>query len=263
MLTINHISKTFHLDDNPLNDRLALKDVSLTIKDHDFIAVIGGNGSGKSTLLNIIAGSVKPDSGTLLLDDIDITKMAEYQRAKFIGRVFQDPLLGSIGDMTLEENLSLAARRGKSHGLRWYIRKDERAKYQEMLAPLSLNLEGRLDQRMKSFSGGERQSITLLMASFNNPKLILLDEHTAALDPKTAAKVMEFTDSLVKKNGTPTLMITHNMKDAIKYGNRLIMMQEGKIVFDCEGEEKKKLTVEELVKKFTADKVSVEPDAMF
>lgn len=258
MLEIKHLSKTFHLDNNPMNDRQALKDVSLTIGDHDFVAVIGGNGSGKSTLLNILAGSVKPDEGILLLDGEDITHMKEYQRAKFIGRVFQDPLIGSIGDMSLEENLSLAARRGKSHGLRWYIRRNERQLYKALLSPLGLSLESRLDQRMKAFSGGERQSITLLMASFNSPKLILLDEHTAALDPKTAAKVMSFTDELVKKNGTPTLMITHNMRDAIKYGNRLIMMQEGQIVFDCQGEEKKKLTIESLIQKFSENALDVD-----
>ena len=261
MLEIINLSKTFEIDGDPLNNRKALQGINLTIKDHDFIAVIGGNGSGKSTLLNILAGSVKPDEGSLVLDGVDITKLPEFKRAKFIGRVFQDPLMGSIGDMTLEENLSLAARRGKSHGLHWYIRKDERKVYEEMLAPLGLNLEGRLDQRMKSFSGGERQSITLLMASFNNPKLLLLDEHTAALDPKTAAKVMSFTDELVKKNGTPTLMITHNMKDAIKYGNRLIMMKEGHIVFDCEGEAKKALTIEKLVSKFASDD-TVEADGI-
>jgi putative tryptophan/tyrosine transport system ATP-binding protein len=262
MLEIKHLSKTFHLDSNPLNDRQALKDVSLTINDHDFIALIGGNGSGKSTLLNILAGSVKPDEGVLLLDGKDITRMKEYRRAKFIGRVFQDPLIGSIGDMSLEENLSLAARRGKSHGLRWYIRRNEREQYRSLLSPLGLSLENRLDQRMKAFSGGERQSITLLMASFNNPKLILLDEHTAALDPKTAAKVMSFTDELVKKNGTPTLMITHNMRDAVKYGNRLIMMQEGQIVFDCQGEEKKKLTIESLIQKFSENLLDVDAGAV-
>jgi putative tryptophan/tyrosine transport system ATP-binding protein len=262
MLEIRHLSKTFRLDNNPLNDRQALKDLSLTIGDHDFIAVIGGNGSGKSTLLNIIAGSIKPDGGTLLLDGTPITKMSEYKRAKFIGRVFQDPLIGSIGDMSLEENLSLAARRGRSHGLRWHIRRNEREQYKALLIPLGLNLEGRLDQRMKAFSGGERQSITLLMASFNNPKLLLLDEHTAALDPKTAAKVMSFTDELVKKNGTPTLMITHNMKDAIRYGNRLIMMQEGKIVFDCGEEEKEKLTIDDLVEKFSQNSLDVDAEAV-
>lgn len=253
MLEIKNITKTFHVDNDPINDRKALQGVNLTIRDHDFIAVIGGNGSGKSTLLNIVAGSIQPDSGSLLLDGEDITRLPEHQRAKFIGRVFQDPLLGSIGDMTLEENLSLAARRGKRHGLGWYITKNERQAYQALLSPLGLNLEGRLEQRMKSFSGGERQSLTLLMASFNNPKLLLLDEHTAALDPKTAAKVMSFTDELVQKNATPTLMITHNMKDAIKYGNRLIMMKEGQIVFDCEGEDKKALTIEALVQKFASD----------
>lgn len=239
MLSLKHIKKRFRLDENPENDRLALKDLSLDINDGDFISVIGGNGSGKSTLLNIIAGSLFPDGGTISLDGEDITKMKEHKRAKFIGRVFQDPLLGSIGDMTLEENLSLANRRGKSHTLRWYIKKDERENYIKMLEPLDLHLEGRLEMRMKSFSGGERQSITLLMASLNQPKLLLLDEHTAALDPKTASKVMEFTSSLVEKNKTPTLMITHNMKDAIKYGNRLIMMKEGEIVLDVKGEEKK------------------------
>lgn len=247
MLEVKNLAKTFHLDEDPTNDRKALKNVSLTIRDHDFIAVIGGNGSGKTTLLNLIAGSVKPDEGSLVLDGADITKTAEWKRAKFISRVFQDPLVGSIGDMTLEENLSLAARRGKSHGLRWYIGGEERKAFLAMLQPLGLNLENRLNQRMRSFSGGERQSITLLMASFGHPRLMLLDEHTAALDPKTAAKVMGLTATLVKENDVPTLMITHNMKDAIKYGNRLIMMKEGEIVYEAEGEKKTHLKIEDLV----------------
>jgi putative ABC transport system ATP-binding protein len=249
MLDVKNLVKTFHLDGDSTseNDRKALKNVSLTIHDHDFIAVIGGNGSGKTTLLNIIAGSVKPDEGSLVLDGEDITKKPEWKRARFISRVFQDPLVGSIGDMTLEENLSLAARRGKSHGLRWYIGGEERKSYLAMLRPLGLNLENRLNQRMKSFSGGERQSITLLMASFGHPKLMLLDEHTAALDPKTAAKVMNLTATLVRENDVPTLMITHNMKDAIKYGNRLIMMKEGEIVYEAEGEKKAHLKIEDLI----------------
>src|SRR5574344_206771 len=261
MLECKALEKTFHIDSNPANDRKALKGINLTIRDGDFISVIGGNGSGKTTLLNIIAGVFPPDQGQLILDGEDITMMPEHVRAKFIGRVFQDPLVGSIGDLTLEENLSLAAERGKPHRLRWYISPKEREHYQEMLAPLGLNLQGRLNQRMKSFSGGERQSITLLMASFNHPKLLLLDEHTAALDPKTAAKVMSFTDELIAKNKTPALMITHNMKDAIKYGNRLIMMKEGQIVFDCEGEAKKALTIETLVSKFANDD-TVETDGI-
>lgn len=250
MLKLYNVSKTFKLDSNPLNDKKALQNVSLTLKDGDFVTIIGGNGSGKTTLLNVIAGVYIPDNGTIIIDDENVTNLKEYQRAKYIGRVFQDPMLGTIADMTLIENLSLASRRGKHQNLAWAMTKKNSDKYIELLETLDLGLETRLNARMRTFSGGQRQSITLLMATMNEPSVLLLDEHTAALDPKTAKNVMAKTDEIVKKMKITTLMITHNMKDAIKYGNRLIMMSEGHIIFEASGKEKEKLTVEELIKKF-------------
>lgn len=249
MLEIKNITKTF----NPgtVNEKVALNDLSLTLKDGDFVTVIGGNGAGKSTLLNAISGVWKPDCGTISIDGNDITNMPEYKRAKFLGRVFQDPLLGTAAGMMIEENLALANRRGKKRGLRWGITKSERAEYVKMLASLDLGLENRLTSKVGLLSGGQRQAVTLLMASLNQPKLLLLDEHTAALDPKTAAKVLEITDRIVTENKLTTVMITHNMKDAIAHGNRLIMMHEGRVIVDVEGEEKAKLTVEDLLGLFT------------
>lgn len=249
MLEIKNITKTF----NPgtVNEKVALNDLSLTLKDGDFVTVIGGNGAGKSTLLNAISGVWKPDCGTISIDGNDITNMPEYKRAKFLGRVFQDPLLGTAAGMMIEENLALANRRGKKRGLRWGITKTERAEYVKMLASLDLGLENRLTSKVGLLSGGQRQAVTLLMASLNQPKLLLLDEHTAALDPKTAAKVLEITDRIVTENKLTTVMITHNMKDAIAHGNRLIMMHEGRVIVDVEGEEKAKLTVEDLLGLFT------------
>ncbi|MBQ8186503.1 MAG: ATP-binding cassette domain-containing protein, partial [Clostridia bacterium] len=226
-------------------------DLSLTLKDGDFVTVIGGNGAGKSTLLNAISGVWKPDCGTITIDGSDITDMPEYKRAKFLGRVFQDPLMGTAAGMMIEENLALANRRGKKRGLRWGITKSERAEYVKMLTSLDLGLETRLTSKVGLLSGGQRQAVTLLMASLNQPKLLLLDEHTAALDPKTAAKVLEITDRIVNENKLTTVMITHNMKDAIAHGNRLIMMHEGRVIVDVEGEEKKKLTVEDLLGLFS------------
>lgn len=248
MLEIKHISKTF----NPgtINEKVALNDLSLTLKDGDFVTVIGGNGAGKSTLLNAIAGVWKPDSGSIMIDGIDITFMPEHKRAKFLGRVFQNPMTGTAANMQIVENLSLAKRRGKKRGLAWGIRKEERAEYTKLLSALDLGLEDRLTTKVGLLSGGQRQAITLLMASMNQPKLLLLDEHTAALDPKTAAKVLEITDRIVSENQLTTVMITHNMKDAITHGNRLIMMHEGHIIVDVEGEEKRKLTVEQLLSLF-------------
>lgn len=245
MLEIKNITKTF----NPgtVNEKVALNDLCLTLKDGDFVTVIGGNGAGKSTMLNAISGVWKPDCGNIIIDGVDVTSMPEYKRAKFLGRVFQDPMMGTAADMQIDENLALAQRRGKRRGFKWWIKKAERAEYKQMLQDLDLGLEDRLTTKVGLLSGGQRQAITLLMASLKSPRLLLLDEHTAALDPKTAAKVLEITDRIVEENKLTTLMITHNMKDAIAHGNRLIMMHEGKIIIDVEGEDKKKLTVEHLL----------------
>ncbi|MBE6574779.1 MAG: ABC transporter ATP-binding protein [Ruminococcaceae bacterium] len=249
MLEIKNLTKTF----NPgtVNEKVALRDISLTLKDGDFVTVIGGNGAGKSTLLNAISGVWKPDCGHIIIDGVDITAMPEYKRAKFLGRVFQDPMMGTAADMQIDENLALAKRRGQRRGLAWGIRAAERAEYRKLLADLDLGLESRLTSKVGLLSGGQRQAVTLLMASLNQPKLLLLDEHTAALDPKTAAKVLEITDRIVTDARLTTLMITHNMKDAIAHGNRLIMMHEGRIIVDVEGEEKQKLTVEDLLSLFS------------
>ena len=249
MLELIHVTKTF----NPgtINEKVALNDVSLTLNDGDFVTVIGGNGAGKSTLLNAVAGVWKPDSGKILIDRTDITDIPEYKRAKFLGRVFQDPMMGTAADMQIEENLALAARRGKRRTLNWAIKKSEREGFKTMLAELGLGLETRLTSKVGLLSGGQRQAVTLLMATMNKPKLLLLDEHTAALDPKTAQKVLELTDKFIEEGNLTTLMVTHNMKDAIAHGNRLIMMNEGKIIIDVSGEEKKKLTVEALLELFS------------
>ncbi|MGM9665266.1 MAG: ABC transporter ATP-binding protein [Eubacteriales bacterium] len=249
MLELINVYKTF----NPgtVNQKVALAGLNLTLKDGDFVTVIGGNGAGKSTMLNAIAGVWKPDAGKIKIDGVDVTNMPEYKRAKFLGRVFQDPMMGTAADMEIQENLALAKRRGKGRGLKWGITKEEREEYREMLAQLGLGLETRLTDKVGLLSGGQRQAVTLLMASLNNPKLLLLDEHTAALDPKTAAKVLEISDKIISENHLTTLMITHNMRDAIKHGNRLIMLHEGRVIIDVEGEEKSKLTVEDLLAMFT------------
>lgn len=249
MLEIKNISKTF----NPgtVNAKLALKELNLTLNDGDFVTVIGGNGAGKSTMLNAIAGVFKPDEGSIFIDGTNVTDMPEYKRAKFLGRVFQDPMMGTAANMMLEENLALAQRRGKKRTLRWAITKSEREEYREMLKQLDLGLETRLTTRVGLLSGGQRQALTLLMATMNKPKLLLLDEHTAALDPKTAEKVLALTDKFITEEKLTALMITHNMKDAIAHGNRLIMMNAGNIIFDVSGEEKKKLTVELLLEQFS------------
>jgi len=249
MLELKNITKVFNK--GTVNEKLALDNLNLTLNDGDFVTVIGGNGAGKSTMLNAIAGLWKLDEGQILIDGVDITHSPEYKRAKFLGRVFQDPMLGTAADMWLEENLSLAKRRGKPRTLKWAIKSKERAEYREMLKSLDLGLENRLTTKVGLLSGGQRQAVTLLMATMNKPKLLLLDEHTAALDPKTAQKVLDLTDKLVSEGKLTTLMITHNMKDAIAHGNRLIMMNAGKIIFDVSGEEKKNLTVEMLLEQFT------------
>ena len=249
MLEIIDLHKTF----NPgtVNEKTALDGVSLTLKDGDFVSVIGGNGAGKSTLLNAVAGTWLVDSGTIAIDDVNVTRLPEHKRARFIGRVFQDPMMGTAATMQIEENLALALRRGKRRTLRVGITAAERDQYRELLKILDLGLEERLTTKVGLLSGGQRQAITLLMATMNRPKLLLLDEHTAALDPKTAAKVLELTDQIVEQNKLTTLMITHNMRDAIAHGNRLIMMYEGNILIDVSGEEKKNLTVEHLLSLFT------------
>ena len=248
MLKIHEINKTF----NPgtINANHALKDLSLHLADGESIAVIGGNGAGKSTLLNAVAGVWTVDSGTIQLDGVDVTNLPEHKRAKYIGRVFQDPMMGTAGNMQIEENLALAARRGAPRGLRIGITRAEREQFREMLRILDLGLENRLTDKAGLLSGGQRQALTLLMATLRKPKLLLLDEHTAALDPKTAAKVMEVTRTLVNQDRLTTLMITHNMRDAIEYGDRLIMMYEGRIALDISGREKQNLTVEDLLAKF-------------
>jgi len=248
MLEIRNISKTFNK--GTVNEKKALSGLSLTLEDGDFVTVIGGNGAGKSTLLNAIAGTWFVDRGKIILDGQDLTRIPEYKRAAFLGRVFQDPMKGTAPDMEIAENLSIAARRGKKRRLVRGIRKGERAEYRELLSQLELGLEDRLSTKVGTLSGGQRQALTLLMASLNKPKLLLLDEHTAALDPKTAAKVLELTDKIVTKDNLTTLMITHNMRDAIKHGNRLIMMHEGKVAVDIRGEEKKNLTIEQLLELF-------------
>ena len=251
MLEIKHISKTF----NPgtVNEKQALKDLSLTLKNGDFVTVIGGNGAGKSTLLNAIAGVWLVDEGQILIDGKDVTKLPEFKRAAFLGRVFQDPMNGTAATMGIEENLALAFRRGDKRGLRQGINNSERKLYRDLLAGLGLGLEDRLTSKVGLLSGGQRQALTLLMATLKKPNLLLLDEHTAALDPKTAAKVLDTTETIVNRDHLTTLMITHNMRDAIQIGNRLIMMNNGRIIYDVEGEEKKRLTVEDLLKKFAQE----------
>ena len=248
MLEIKNITKIFNA--GTVNEKVALDDVSLTLNDGDFVTVIGGNGAGKSTLLNIVAGTYMVDEGKILINDTDVTKLPEYKRAKYIGRVFQDPMVGTAADMWIEENMALAMRRGKSRGFSWAINKSDRKLFKELLSHLDLGLENRLSTKVALLSGGQRQAITLLMASMTKPELLLLDEHTAALDPKTASKVLEITNNIVESNSLTTLMITHNMHDAITHGNRLIMMNAGKIILDISGEEKKQLTVEQLLQKF-------------
>ena len=249
MLDVNNIYKTF----NPgtVNQKTALNGVSLHLAPGDFVTVIGGNGAGKSTLLNAVAGVWKVDSGTISIDGVDLTHMPEHKRARYIGRVFQDPMMGTAATMQIEENLALAARRGKARTLRPGITKADREEYIERLKILDLGLENRLTSKVGLLSGGQRQALTLLMASLRKPKLLLLDEHTAALDPKTAAKVLDATEKIVTRDNLTTLMITHNMKDAIGHGNRLIMMYNGRSVIDVSGEEKKKLTVPQLLELFS------------
>ena len=258
MLKIENVYKTFNA--GTVNEKVALQGLNLHLKEGDFVTVIGGNGAGKSTMLNAVTGVFGVDSGKVLIDGVDVTHLPEFKRAKFIGRVFQDPMMGTAATMQIEENLALAARRGKPRTLRIGITKAEREEYREKLKILDLGLEDRMTAKVGLLSGGQRQALTLLMATLQKPKLLLLDEHTAALDPKTAAKVLDATQKIVEKDHLTTLMITHNMRDAIAYGNRLIMMYNGHIVVDVSGEEKKNLTVEQLLNLFSQASGSDEVD---
>ncbi len=248
MLDLMNVHKTFNL--GTINEKKALNGVELHLDEGDFATVIGGNGAGKSTVLNAIAGVWPIDSGRILIDGQDVTGLPEHKRAAVLGRVFQDPMTGTTATMEIQENLALAARRGQRRGLRWGITKKERAQYRELLATLDLGLEDRMTSKVGLLSGGQRQALTLLMATLKKPKMLLLDEHTAALDPKTAAKVLALSDQIIEEHHLTAMMVTHNMRDAIVHGNRLIMMNEGKIILDIKGEEKKKLTVEDLLRKF-------------
>ncbi|MBS4994870.1 MAG: ABC transporter ATP-binding protein [Roseburia sp.] len=248
MLRIEDVYKTFNA--GTINEKKALCGVNLTLEEGEFVTVIGGNGAGKSTTLNAVAGVWPVDSGRIYIGGDDVTRLSEYKRAKYLGRVFQDPMTGTATTMSIEENMAIAARRGKARRLTWGITKAERDTYREMLKTLNLGLEDRLTSKVGLLSGGQRQAITLLMASIQKPKLLLLDEHTAALDPKTAAKVLEISDKIIAENHLTAMMVTHNMRDAIAHGNRLIMMHEGKVILNIAGEEKRKLTVEDLLHQF-------------
>lgn len=250
MLEIKNVTKIFNKEEGVENQKVALDNISLKIETGDFVTIIGGNGSGKSTLMNIISGVFEPDSGMVIIDGEDVTKMGESKRARYLGRVFQDPSMGTAPNMSILENLEIASRRGMVSSLRWGFRKENQVKFEQSLKKLNLGLEKRMTSKVGLLSGGQRQAVTLIMATLNNPKLLLLDEHTAALDPKTANKVLTLTNEVVNENKLTTLMITHNMKDALKYGNRLIMLSDGHIILDVKGEEKNKLTIEDLLLKF-------------
>ena len=248
MLKLSHVSKTFNT--GTINEKKALIDLNLHLEPGDFVTVIGGNGAGKSTMLNAVAGVWPVDQGSIVIDGVDVTGLPEFRRAQYIGRVFQDPMMGTAPNMQIVENLALAYRRGQKRGLGWGVTKAEKTLYREKLATLGLGLEDRMTSKVGLLSGGQRQAMTLLMAALQKPKLLLLDEHTAALDPATAAKVLELSDKIVQENSLTAMMITHNMKDAIVHGNRLIMMNEGRIILDIRGEDKKKLTKADLLQKF-------------
>ena len=251
MLELKNLYKTFNA--GTVNEKRAIDGLDLTLEDGDFVTIIGGNGAGKSTTLNLIAGVFPADQGSILLDGVDITRLPEHKRAKYLGRVFQDPMMGTAATMGIEENLALANRRGPRRTLRPGITAQEREKFRKQLAALGLGLEDRMTSKVGLLSGGQRQALTLLMATLKKPRLLLLDEHTAALDPKTADKVLQITEEIVARDKLTTLMVTHNMKHAIQYGTRLIMMDAGKVVVDIRGEEKKNLTVRDLLEKFKID----------
>ena len=249
MLQIKDLNKTFN-PGTPIENHV-LRGITLSLSRGDYVTLIGGNGAGKSTLLSSVAGTFFPDTGSITIDDIDVTGLPEHKRASYLGRVFQDPMMGTAANMSIEENLALAYRRGKVRSLRWYTNDHERTLYREKLATLELGLENRLTDKVGLLSGGQRQALTLLMATLNEPRLLLLDEHTAALDPKTAPKVLEIGNRLIEKYNLTTMMVTHNMRDAIRHGNRLIMMSAGRVVLDISGQEKQEMTVKELVAKFS------------
>lgn len=248
MLELKHVTKVFNR--GTVNEKVALKDVSINVTDGDFITMIGGNGAGKSTMLNCVAGVFLPDEGQISIDGVDVSRLSEHKRAKYLGRVFQDPMMGTAADMTIEENLALASRRGQRRTLRWGVSAAERKEYKEQLARLELGLEDRMSSKVGLLSGGQRQALTLLMATLQKPKMLLLDEHSAALDPKTAKKVLSLSEEIVKENHLTTLMVTHNMRDALRYGNRLLMLYEGRPIVDVAGDEKKSLNVEDLLNLF-------------
>ena len=248
MLEIKNVSKTFNI--GTINEKKALNKLSLKLNPGDFVTIIGGNGAGKSTMLNMIAGVYPIDGGQIIIDGVDISRMPENKRAKYIGRVFQDPMMGTSAGMQIDENLALAFRRGEKRGLSWGIKKSEKELYKEILAKLGLGLQTRMTSKVGLLSGGQRQALTLLMATLKKPKLLLLDEHTAALDPQTAKTVLDLTKQIVAEQNLTAMMVTHNMKDALNIGNRLIMMHSGRVIYDVSGEEKKKLKVEDLLRKF-------------
>ena len=248
MLEIQNIYKTFNR--GTINEKKALDGVNLNLNPGDFVTIIGGNGAGKSTTLNAIAGTWLVDEGKIIVDGTDITRLPEHKRAVYLGRVFQDPMTGTAATMSIEENMAIASRRGEHRGLGWGITRKEREEYKRQLKTLDLGLEDRLSSKVGLLSGGQRQAITLLMAAAKKPKLLLLDEHTAALDPKTAAKVLAISDKIIEEHNLTAMMVTHNMKDAIAHGNRLVMMHEGRIIYDVSGEEKKRLHVSDLLNKF-------------
>lgn len=248
MLELKNIHKTFNK--GTINEKIALNGVNLQLNQGDYVTIIGGNGAGKSTTLNAIAGVWPIDQGQVIIDGKDITDLPEHKRAKYLGRVFQDPMVGTAATMGIDENMAIAARRGKARGLGWGLSKKEREEFREKLRLLNLGLEDRITSKMGLLSGGQRQAVTLMMAALQQPKLLLLDEHTAALDPKTAEKVLNISDKIIEENGLTAMMVTHNMKDAILHGNRLIMMHEGKVIYDVSGEEKKNLQVADLLAKF-------------
>ncbi|UCD80135.1 MAG: ATP-binding cassette domain-containing protein [Desulfobacterales bacterium] len=251
MIKLEGIRKTFKA--GTIDEKIAINGIDLHIPEGDFVTVIGSNGAGKSTLLNLISGTVEPDAGEIYLDGNQVTRLPEHKRSKYLGRIFQDPLLGTAAAMTIEENLAMADLRGQPRGLRWGVAKTRRDFYQDRLKMLELGLENRLKESVSLLSGGQRQSLTLLMATLSLPKLLLLDEHTAALDPKTAQRVMELTDRIIRENNLTTIMVTHNMNQAIRYGNSMIMLHEGRVIYKVEGDAKKALSVEEVVRKFGAD----------
>lgn len=253
MLELRNITKTFNTTGNPLDLRVALENINLKIDKGEFVTIIGGNGSGKSTLLNVIAGVVLPDDGEVMIEGTKITHLPEHKRSKFLGRVCQDPQQGTAGNMSIEENMALAFRRDQKKTLKWGFVKSDRKYFIKKLSELNLGLEERLQQKVGLLSGGQRQAVTLIMATLKQPKVLLLDEHTAALDPKTALTVLTLTNEIVSSHHITTIMVTHNMRDALKYGNRLLMLNNGNIILDVKGEEKKKLTIEQLLMKFEGD----------